>query len=59
MANEYQLNLKARLDTSEVDAKLQSLGSASGLGNLDESLSRLNSAVDKLAQSLDKVGKNA
>lgn len=59
MSSEYTLKLRAVLDTTEVDAKLQSLGSASGLGNLDESLSKLNSAVDKLAQSLDKVGKNA
>ena len=59
MANEYTLNLKAKLDTTDVDSKLQSLGSTSNLGNIEQSLSKLNSEVDKLSQSLDKVGKSA
>lgn len=64
MASEYSLNLKAVLDTSDVQQKLNQLkqqqassGSNGGLGNggIQQVLQRLNTTLTNLQRSIDKL----
>lgn len=57
MATDYALNLKATLDISEAEAKLQQLAngksgsgssSATAFNSLEKSIQKLNSSIDRL-----------
>lgn len=57
MATDYALNLKATLDTSEAEAKLQQIassksgssgGSSTAFNSLEKSINKLNASIDKL-----------
>ena len=58
MATDYALNLKATLDTSEVQQKLQELGQSSTNINqqIDQSVQKLDNSIRQLNSSLSKVG---
>ena len=63
MATDYALNLKATLDTSEAEAKLQQLasgssgvsgGKATAFNSLEKSINKLNASIDKLNAAASK-----
>ena len=61
MASDYSLNLKAQLDTSDVQAKLQQLGSTGSVATaqLEDSIKKLDNAVKDLSQSWKTSAKDA
>lgn len=61
MASDYSLNLKAQLDTSDVQAKLQQLGSTGSVATsqLEDSIKKLDTAVKDLSQSWKTSAKEA
>ena len=63
MATDYALNLKATLDTSEAEAKLQQLANgksgsgtsgATAFNSLEKSIQKLNASIDKLNSAASK-----
>ena len=63
MATDYALNLKATLDTSEAEAKLQQLANgksgsgtsgATAFNSLEKSIQKLNASIDKLNSTASK-----
>ena len=62
MATEYQLNLKANLDTTQVDSKVKALeaqsssgkGTTSSFSTLEASIKKLNMSIDKLTNVQQK-----
>lgn len=61
MASDYSLNLKAQLDTSDVQAKLQQLGNTGSVATsqLEDSIKKLDTAVKDLSQSWKTSAKEA
>lgn len=61
MATDYSLNLKAQLDTSEVQQKLQQLGQkgTTQMTSLEQAVKQLEAAIQKLALSFDKANSSA
>lgn len=61
MASDYSLNIKAQLDTSDVQAKLQQLGSTGSVATsqLEDSIKKLDTAVKDLSQSWKTSAKEA
>lgn len=63
MATEYQLNLKANLDTTQVDSKVKALeaqsssgkGTASSFSTLEASIKKLNMSIEKLTNVSNKA----
>jgi len=63
MATEYDLKLKATLDTTQVDSKVKQLeaqssggnGSSSSLNSLESSIKKLNMSIDKLTNASTKA----
>lgn len=62
MATEYDLKLKATLDTTQVDSKVKALeaqssggnGSSSSFGSLENAIKKLNMSIDKLTNASNK-----
>lgn len=61
MATDYSMNLKAKLDTSDVQQKLQQLGQTgdTATSQLEQSVKKLDNAVKDLANSWKNASKEA
>lgn len=61
MAEDYSVNLKAELDTQQVQQKLQQLGTTGGrnVGALESAVKSLEQAIQKLSKSFDDVNQSA
>lgn len=61
MAEDYSVNLKADLDTEQVQQKLQQLGATGGrnVGALESAVKSLEQAIQKLTGSFDKANQSA
>lgn len=61
MAEDYSVNLKADLDTQQVQQKLQQLGATGGrnVGALESAVKSLEQAIQKLSKSFDDANQSA
>ena len=61
MATDYSMNLKAKLDTSDVQQKLQQLGQTGDMATsqLEQSVKKLEGAVKDLTNSWKTASKEA
>lgn len=61
MSSEYNVSLKAQLDTTDVQNKLQQLGTTGGrnVGALESAVKSLEQAIQKLSKSFDDANQSA